>query len=120
MEKGHTNASHKHAVQPGITITALSNTKLIDTEQIDLQCTGNDYPESTIQVGIPESSLIKFTIYNYSGCSVIRSGSHLVISNLTTNDSGVYYCIGSSLVGSANESINITVFPGLRFFWFVD
>ena len=31
---------------------APSGTKLIDTEQIDLQCTGNGYPEPIVQVGM--------------------------------------------------------------------
>ena len=46
---------------------------------------------------------------------VIESGSRLVISNLTINNSGLYYCMGSSAVGSTNESISITVFPGTAF-----
>ena len=53
--------------------------------------------------------------------AIIMNGSQLLISNLTINDSGMYYCIGSSVVGSANntidilsanDSINITVIPG--------
>ena len=35
-----------------MTVTSLSNTTLIDSEQIDLQCTGNGYPIPFVQVNI--------------------------------------------------------------------
>ena len=47
---------------------------------------------------------------------MIKNGSQLVITNLTVSDSGVYYCMGLSIVGSANDSINITVIPGINCF----
>ena len=43
-----------------MTIASFSNTTLVDTEQIELECIGNGYPEPTVQV----------TIYTYDSYNV--------------------------------------------------
>ena len=50
-----------------MTITSVSNTTLIDTEQIDLQCTGNGYPMPFVQVNILiVTANIIFSITSYT------------------------------------------------------
>ena len=45
---------------------------------------------------------------------MIKNGTQLVITNVTVNDSGVYYCMGLSMVGSANVSVSINIIPGIK------
>ena len=99
-------------------VTSLSNTTLKDTEQIDLRCMGNGYPIPFVQVNIyniSDSDNIQ-TLYQWVlDDTVIKNGTQLVITNLTVNNSGVYYCMGLSMVGSANASVSITIVAGINF-----
>ena len=79
------------------------------------RCVINLDSDNSICVSI-NSLITSFIIQWVLDDTVIKNGSQLNINNLTVNDSGVYYCMGSSIVGSANDSINITIIPGIKYF----